>query len=104
MKQKLRVWHIPQIATTDATFYIPVETLEEGKKIMDLLACYDLFQFENRIKPYYTNANGLQVYNEDSTEWENWYSEECKDVEEYLETNDKVQSFRKELFIQLKKN
>lgn len=29
---KLRVWWIPQAGATEDSFYVPVETVEEGKK------------------------------------------------------------------------
>ena len=29
---KLRVWWIPQVGATEGSFYVPVETVEEGKK------------------------------------------------------------------------
>lgn len=103
MKQKLRVWHIPQVGSSSATMYIPVETPEEGKKVMDILACYDLFQLENNIKPDYCNMNGLQVYDEEAKEWYDWYSEDGEELETHLETNEKLQAFSKELFGQLKK-
>ena len=52
---KLRVWWIPQIGIGQ-TFYIPVETVEDGKKMMDILAAYDLFQLQNNVKPDYSNV------------------------------------------------
>jgi hypothetical protein len=103
---KLRVWHIPQVGC-NASLYIPVETVEEGKKVMDILACYDLFQLENRIKPDYCNVSGLQIFNEDDQEWEDWFIETkddyFDDVDEYLENDEKIQAFTKELFGQLKR-
>ncbi len=48
---KLRVWWIPQVGADGGSFYIPVDTVEEGRKVMDLLAAYDAFQLQNRIKP-----------------------------------------------------
>lgn len=103
---KLRVWHIPQVGCK-ATLHVPVETIEEGKKVMDILACYDLFQLENRIKPDYCNVSGLQIFNEEEQEWENWTLETddnyFDNVDEYFEDNEKMQGFVKELFSQLKK-
>ena len=29
------------------SFYVPVETVEEGKKVMDMLAAYDAYQRQN---------------------------------------------------------
>ena len=54
---KLRVWWIPQVPMTP--FFVPVATIEEGKKICEVLADYDQFQFNNRIKPDYCNAGGM---------------------------------------------
>ena len=103
---KLRVWHIPQVGC-NATLYVPVETVEEGKKVMDILACYDLFQLENRIKPDYCNVSRLQTFNEEDQEWEDWYLETednyFDNVDEYFEENEKMQGFVKELFGQLKR-
>ena len=39
--------------------------------IMDTLANYDIFQFENNIKPDYCNTGGLSIYEEG--EWSEWY-------------------------------
>lgn len=103
---KLRVWHIPQVGC-GATFYIPVTTLEEGKKVMDILAAYDLFQLENNIKPDFANMNGLQIFNEEEQEWEDWYLETddnyYDNVDEYLENDESLQTFSRELFKQLKR-
>jgi len=104
---KLRVWHIPQVGH-NAMLYVPVESAEEGKKIMDILTCYDLFQLENRIKPDYCNISGLQVFNEEEKEWEDWVLQTednyFDNVDEYFEDDEKIQAFDKELFGQLKRN
>ena len=79
---KLRVWWIPQIPMK--AFYVDVSSVEEGVKIMDVLAYYDLFQFEHRVKPDYCNAGGLQMLEEG--EWVDWCDEETgeDDPREYL--------------------
>lgn len=101
---KMRVWHIPQVPMKG--FYVPVESAEEGKKVMDVLAAYDLFQLENNIKPDYCNTSGLQVFNKEDQEWEDWYLETddnfFENVDEYFEENEVMQVFDKELFGQLK--
>lgn len=102
---KMRVWHMPQVGC-NATLYVPVETAEEGKKVMDILAAYDLFQLENRIKPDFCNINGLQVFNETEQVWEDWYletdDEYFENVDDYFEEDEKIQQFNGELFGQLK--
>lgn len=70
--QKLRVWWIPQIP--GKSFYVAVDTVAEGVKLLDVLAMYDVFQFDNRIKPDYCNAGGLNVFEDDV--WEDWHSED----------------------------
>lgn len=75
----LRVWWIPQVPMT--AFYVSVFSVEEGVKIMDTLADYDLFQLKNRIKPDYCNAGGLQMYapdeaGDDGDAWVDWYDDE----------------------------
>ena len=104
---KLRVWWIPQVGIEEA-FFVPVETVEEGKKVMDMLATYDAFQLQNRVKPDYTNVSGLQMWDEEEKEWCNWYMETesdfFEDVDEYCEQCEKAEelvAFNKELFKQI---
>ena len=72
---KLRVWWIPQVGAISEAFYVPVQSVEEGKKVLDMLAAYDAFQLQNRIKPDYSNAGGLQIYNPEIADYEDWYLE-----------------------------
>lgn len=48
-KGTLRVWHIPQVPCK--AYRKEVKDLESAALLLDVLAEYDLFQFENRIKP-----------------------------------------------------
>lgn len=72
----LRVWHIPQIPM--GAFHVHVDSLEEARKVLDTLANYDLFQFENNIKPDYCNMNGLEVF--ENGEWLEWESADGDDI------------------------
>jgi hypothetical protein len=83
MKMELRVWWIPQVP--GSPFIVEVSTVTEGVLIMDTLARYDMFQFENNIKPDYCNAGGLGMF--EDGEWVDWCDEETgiDDPEEYLE-------------------
>lgn len=90
--EKMRVWWIPQVGGGCPTFYVPVETIEEAAKTLNMLADYDNFQLENRIKPDFSNAGGLQVFDEGSQDWEEWeldcelgYFEDVLDYFEALE-------------------
>lgn len=92
---KLRVWHIPQIP--GKPFLVEVSSVEDGVRMMNALADYDLFQLENNIKPDYCNTNGLQIWDENLTDedlidmelndkWVDWYNDEYDDPREYLES------------------
>ncbi len=75
----LQIWWIPQIPMQP--FTVPVSTVAEGVKILDVLAKYDLFQLKYRIKPDYCNAGGLHRWCADcdgdgTPGWEDWYDEE----------------------------
>jgi hypothetical protein len=86
-RMKLRVWWIPQIPMDP--FYVDVKSMEEGVKILDVLANYDTFQFENKIKPDYSNMGGLSKYHEIDEEWEDWYDEKTgQDLEDYLKSEE----------------
>jgi hypothetical protein len=77
-KGDLQVWWIPQVP--GKPFTVDVATLAEGVKLMDVLADYDRFQYENRIKPDYCNVGGINVYvgpdSESEDGWESWEDEE----------------------------
>lgn len=81
---KLRVWHIPQIPMK--AFYVDVGTPEEAIKILDILAEYDMFQFQNRVKGDYCSAQGLEEFWEKENEWVEWYSENGLGISEYKES------------------
>lgn len=55
-----RVWHIPQIPME--AFYVPAPDLATARLIQDALGDYDLFQFEHRVKPDYSNASGVEQF------------------------------------------
>ena len=65
---KLKVWHIPQVGYP-ATFEYEVSNVVEGWIVLDLLAKYDQFQLDNRIKPDYASCRGLWKWDEEEQEW-----------------------------------
>ena len=75
----LRIWHIPQIPGTP--FHVHVKSIKEAKKILDLLADYDDFQFKENIKPDYSSVAGLEVF--EGGRWCEWYNEDGEDIESY---------------------
>lgn len=102
---KLRIWWMPQISANCA-FYIPVKSVEEAKKFLDVLAAYDQFQYQNRIKPDFCNTGGLQMWDEEEKDWVDWSDSEgiYDDVDEYCEaidTNGEIAEFTKAIFEQV---
>ena len=85
-KKSMRVWWCPQIGTD--TFYVPVHSVEEAKKVMDILAYYDCFLMNQEIRGDYCNAGGLEVWDDKEEEWCDWYFEDeityFDDVDEYI--------------------
>lgn len=77
----LRVWHIPQVPMKG--FKVKVKNVEEAKLVLNTLADYDTFQFENKIKPDYSNSQGLEVF--ENGEWIEWHDEEDRTIEEVEE-------------------
>ena len=80
----LRVWWIPQVPMK--AFNIAVKSIQEARLTLDTLAHYDIFQFENKIKPDYCNAGGLNVYdlNADGNglaDWIEWEDDEGNDID-----------------------
>lgn len=105
--KKMRVYWMPQVGV-DAVFYVPVNSVEEAKKVMDMLAAYDCFQYNHNIKPDYCNTGGLQMWDEDEQDWVDWYYEDddCfyDNVDEYCEaidTDGKLAEFTKAILGQV---
>ena len=108
MSNKLRVWWIPQIPMK--SFYVPVNSVEEGKKVLDMLSAYDLFQLQNNVKHDFCNTGGLQIWDEEEQDWCDWYLETEDDyfesVDEYCESDEcemkeELEEFKEELFSQI---
>ena len=68
----LRVWWIPQVPME--AFNVDVKTPHEAVKLLVVLAEYDLFQLKHKVKPDYSNAGGLNVF--ENGEWCEWYDED----------------------------
>lgn len=89
-KGSLRVWWIPQVP--GKRFFVYVDDLEQAKLVMNVLADYDQFQFQNHIKPDYTNAGGVEMWDDDDGSgepgWCDWYSEDGDSFEEWMEVQD----------------
>lgn len=76
----LRLWWIPQVP--GKPFYVDVTTIAGAMLVYGTLARYDAFQYENFIKPDYSNAGGLEVY--ENGERSEWYDEYGCDLSEIM--------------------
>ena len=74
-----KVWWIPQIP--GKSFEVIVDSMDKAKLLTDVLGKYDLFQFENKIKPDYSNMGGIMVWQD--SEWTD-YDEEDEEEDESL--------------------
>lgn len=77
---KFRVWWIPQVPM--APFFYAVDSLSEAYHMIDMLAKYDLFQYENNVKPDYANAGNIQMWDEED---QDWFDLEDFEIENMLE-------------------
>lgn len=80
----LRVWWIPQVPMK--AFGRDVADLAQAKLLLETLADYDAFQFENKVKGDYCNAGGLMMF--EDGEWSDWYDPETgDDFDIWMENN-----------------
>lgn len=80
----MRVWHIPQVPMEP--FYVDVSSVDDAIRIMIILANYDIFQFENNIKPDYCNMSGLEVLEGD--EWLEWQNDDGMTIDDVMRERD----------------
>lgn len=83
----MRVWHNCQVGAVD-NFYVDVNSVEEAIKVLKTLWDYDLFQYENGVKPDYCNASGLEEFNEKTNDWEEYYNENGEDITEIIRNSE----------------
>ena len=88
-QQTLRVWHVPQVPAEGDPFYVLVSSIDEAAKVISMLAQYDLYQYENSIKPDYANATGLQML--EDGEWCEWSDDNWSDIDDYMQNQESDQ-------------
>lgn len=82
------VWWIPQVPMKP--FKVKVGSREEGLRLCEILADYDQFQFENKIKPDYANSGGVMFKHPVITENEWW---EVPDESEWQDFLDELEDY-----------
>jgi hypothetical protein len=84
--QRLQVWWIPQVP--GVPFYIPVKNVKEARLILNVLAAYDFFQLNHKIKPDFANAGGLRIWDDVEKGWVDWCDEKTgNDIDEIMSTS-----------------
>lgn len=78
--KNFKVSHYPQIPCNP--FEVEFDTIQEALRLKDILADYDMFQYENRIKPDYCNMTAILAYDE---KYKEWYELDDYEVEDILE-------------------
>lgn len=79
----LKIWHIPQVPMR--SFEVYVSSPDEAALYIDMLAQYDTYEFNRKVKPDYSNASGLQVF--EDGEWLDWYTEDGDDFDTWMLDN-----------------
>lgn len=77
----LRIWWIPQVPMGNS-FKVIVTDVDSAMLLLDTLANYDLYQLKNNIKPDYSNAGGLEIF--ENGEWSEYHDEEDRDIDEIM--------------------
>lgn len=106
MEKKMRVWYM--ILGLE-TYYVPVETPEEAQRTMDILGSYSQFLINQNAIGDHCSTCGLEVFDEESGEWEDWHYEDEENyydsVDDYIEEmstdKEKLSSFSTELYSQV---
>lgn len=93
---KMRVWWIPQFPMKRFTVEIPESIapgsanrmmtrfymVEHAKLLLKALDNYTWVQFDDKVKPDYCNAGGLEVF--EDGEWVEWNNEDGHDISEIM--------------------
>jgi hypothetical protein len=73
----LRVWYVPQVPMK--AFYVNVPDVETGKRVLAAIIEFSLFEFENNVKPDYSDAGGIVRWEDDGEDGHDWFDVEYED-------------------------
>jgi len=82
---KLMVWWVPQVPMTP--FKVMLNSLSDAKLLLEALAQYDLFQLKHNIKPDFSNAGGVVIWDEgldpdeQDEKWCDFYDDDGTDID-----------------------
>jgi len=72
---KLRIWHNSSFGKPPFTQEVP--DIEVAIRLLDTLAYYDLYQGDRVV----ANAQGLEYFDEQEKDWNEWYNEDGEDID-----------------------
>lgn len=78
---KLRIWYNPQVP--GKPFLKEVADLKEAKLVANTLIEFSTFEFENNIKPDYSDVIDLEMF--EDGEWVSWADDDHMDFDELLD-------------------
>lgn len=64
---KFKIWYMHQIG--GPAYEQPVDSAEEGQKILDAIYQVALYLYQNRMAPDYANTGGITYWDEVESEW-----------------------------------
>lgn len=64
-------------------FYVEVKDIGQAIWLYNILADYDEFQYRHNVKPDYSNAGGLETF--EDGDWTEWYNEDGDDFREVMD-------------------
>lgn len=70
-RMPFRVWWISQIPLRrgQKPFYVEAPNFKTALLLDATLGRYDIYQYENNIKPDFSNTGGIQVWDADENDW-----------------------------------
>ena len=72
---KFKAWYIPQVPMK--AFEVECETAAQALDALDLITNFSIFEFENKVKPDYSDAGGVEEWDEAAQEWFDFEEEEA---------------------------
>jgi len=94
-KMKFKVWWIPQVGSGCGRFEYPVSSRKIGLTVCDILADYDIFQFQHNIKPDYSNVGGVVCWAKPISENEDDWFDVPEDDNEWKDYLDEINDYEK---------
>ena len=78
----IQIWYIPQLPGKAYTVNVPSRDLGEAQRILDAIIGLSIFEFENKVKPDYSDAAGITRWETDGDGGFNWFEVDEEEIEE----------------------